>query len=84
MGFHQRTEYNKCILKIGTDGKEITPKGGFIRYGIIRGAYMLIEGSIPGPEKRPIRLRYAVRPPKQLAEEPRQITYVSLESPQGK
>jgi len=84
MGFHQRTEYNKRILKIGTDGKEITPKGGFIRYGIIRGAYMLIEGSIPGPEKRPIRLRYAVRPPKQLAEEPRQITYVSLESPQGK
>ena len=84
MGFHQRTEYNKRILKIGTDGKEITPKGGFIRYGIIRGAYMLIEGSIPGTEKRPIRLRYPARPPKHVAEEPPQMTYVSLESPQGK
>jgi large subunit ribosomal protein L3 len=84
MGFHQRTEYNKRILKIGTDGKEITPKGGFIRYGPVRGPYMLLEGSIPGPEKRPIKLRYPTRPPKGAPEEPPQITYISLESPQGK
>jgi large subunit ribosomal protein L3 len=84
MGYHQRTEYNKRILKIGADGKEITPKGGFIRYGVIRGPYMLLEGSIPGPEKRPIRLRYPARPPKQTAEEPPQITQISLESPQGR
>ena len=84
MGFHQRTEYNKRILKMGMDGKEATPKGGFIRYGVIRGPYILLEGSIPGPEKRPIKLRYPVRPPKHIAEEPPQITYVSLESPQGK
>ncbi|MCS7115279.1 MAG: 50S ribosomal protein L3 [Nitrososphaerota archaeon] len=81
MGFHQRTEYNKRILKIGKDGKEITPKGGFTRYGIIRGLYMLIEGSIQGPEKRPVKLRYPVRPPKQAPEEPPKITYVSLEPP---
>jgi large subunit ribosomal protein L3 len=61
MGFHQRTEYNKRILKMGEDGKEITPKGGFVRYGVIRGSYMLLRGSIPGPEKRPIRLRYSAR-----------------------
>ncbi|MBX5320658.1 MAG: 50S ribosomal protein L3 [Candidatus Bathyarchaeota archaeon] len=84
MGFHQRTEYNKRILKIGTDGKEITPKGGFMRYGPVRGPYMLLEGSIPGPEKRPIKLRYPTRPPKETPEEPPQITYISLESPQGK
>lgn len=84
MGFHQRTEYNKRILKIGTDGKEITPKGGFIRYGPVRGPYMLLEGSTPGPEKRPIKLRYPARPPKGAPEEPPQITYISLESPQGK
>ncbi|MEM2666661.1 MAG: 50S ribosomal protein L3, partial [Candidatus Bathyarchaeia archaeon] len=81
---HQRTEYNKRILKIGMDGKEITPKGGFIRYGIVRGPYMLIEGSVPGPEKRPIKLRYPARPPKETPEAPPQITYISLESPQGK
>ena len=84
MGYHQRTEYNKRIFKIGKDGKEITPKGGFLRYGIIRGPYLLIAGSIAGTEKRPIRLRYPARPPKTTIEEPPQITHVSLESPQGR
>ena len=84
MGFHQRTEYNKRILKIGTDGKEVTPKGGFLRYGIIHGPYILLEGSIPSPEKRPIQIRYPARPPRHIAEEPPQITSISLESPQGK
>jgi large subunit ribosomal protein L3 len=84
MGFHQRTEYNKRILKIGADGKEVTPKGGFIRYGEVRGPYVLLEGSIAGTEKRAIRLRYPARPPRNVGEEPPQITYVSLGSPQGK
>lgn len=84
MGCHQRTEYNKRILKIGADGKEITPKGGFIRYGVVQGSYMLLEGSIAGTEKRAIRLRYPARPPRNVSEEPPQITYVSIESPQGK
>ncbi|MGB9914747.1 MAG: 50S ribosomal protein L3 [Candidatus Bathyarchaeales archaeon] len=84
MGYHQRTEYNKRILKIGKDGKEVTVKGGYIRYGLIKGPYMLIEGSIPGPEKRLIRLRYPARPPKEVPETPPQITYISLDSPQGK
>jgi large subunit ribosomal protein L3 len=84
MGFHQRTEYNKRILKMGTEGKEVTPEGGFMRYGVIRGPYMLVDGSMPGPEKRPIRLRYPARPPKYTGEEPPKITYVSLKSPQGK
>jgi large subunit ribosomal protein L3 len=84
MGFHQRIEYNKRILKIGADGKEITPKGGFVRYGEVRGPYMLMEGSITGTEKRAVRLRYPARPPRNVGEEPPQITYISLESPQGK
>ena len=84
MGYHQRTEYNKRILKIGTDGNEVTPKGGFLRYGLVRGPYMLLEGTIAGTEKRPIRLRYAARPPTQFGEEPVQITHISLESPQGR
>jgi len=84
MGYHQRTEYNKRILKMGADGKEITPKGGFIRYGEIRGPYALLAGSIAGTEKRPIRLRYPARQPRDVAEEPPQITQISLESPQGR
>jgi large subunit ribosomal protein L3 len=84
MGYHQRTEYNKRILKIGADGKEVTPKGGFTRYGSVNGPYMLIEGSVPGTEKRAIRLRYPARPPTSFSEEPPQITQVSIESPQGR
>jgi len=84
MGFHQRTELNKRIIKIGTDGKEVTPKGGFIRYGVIRGPYIILDGSIQGPEKRPIKLRYPTRSPKNIPEQPPQTTYISLESPQGK
>ena len=84
MGYHQRTEYNKRILKIGKEGKEITVKGGYIRYGTLKGPYILIEGSIPGTEKRAIRLRYPARPPKEIPEAPPQITYTSIESTQGK
>jgi large subunit ribosomal protein L3 len=84
MGYHQRIEYNKRILKIGKDGKEINVKGGYIRYGNVKGPYILIDGSIPGTEKRLIRLRQPARPPKEMPEHPPQITYTSLDSPQGK
>lgn len=84
MGYHQRTEYNKRILKIGKDGKEVTPKGGFLRYGFVRGPYMILAGSIAGTEKRPVRLRFPARSPTSVPEEPPQITHVSLESPQGR
>jgi large subunit ribosomal protein L3 len=84
MGYHQRTEYNKRILKIGKDGKEVTPRGGFIRYGFVRGPYMILAGSVAGTEKRPVRLRFPARPSRNVPEEPPQVTQVSLESPQGR
>jgi large subunit ribosomal protein L3 len=83
MGYFQRTEYNKRILKIGTDGNEVSPAGGFLRYGPIRGPYVIMDGSIPGPTKRLIRLRYPVRPPKEMPENPPRITEISLKSLQG-
>ncbi len=83
MGYHQRIEYNKRILKIGKEGKEVNVKGGFIRYGDLKSSYIIIEGSVAGTEKRTIKLRYPARP-KETAEAPPQVTYVSLESPQGK
>jgi large subunit ribosomal protein L3 len=84
MGYQQRIEYNKRILKIGKDGKEVNVKGGFLRYGDLKSPYLIIEGSVPGTEKRTIKLRVPARPPTYVAEEPPQVTYVSLESPQGK
>lgn len=82
MGYHQRTEYNKRILKIGTNGAEVTPRGGFLRYGPVNGTYVVIEGSVPGPAKRLIRLRYPVRSPKRVLEASPKITEIALESPQ--
>jgi len=64
MGFQQRTEYNKRLIAIGANGAEITPKSGFKHYGVIKGPYAVLLGSVPGPPKRPIVLRHPVRPPK--------------------
>ncbi len=80
-GYHQRTEFNKRIMQIGKDGKAVTPEGGFLNYGIIRNDYVIIKGSIPGPMKRLVRLRPAIRQRTQLPAP--EITYLSLESKQG-
>lgn len=82
MGYHQRTEFNKRILKIGSNGTDVTPEGGFINYGLIQGDYVLIKGSVPGPSKRLIRLRDPIRAKKADLGEPN-ILYISRESKQG-
>ncbi len=82
MGFHTRTEFNKWLIKIGNDGKEITPKGGFVNYGEVKNDYVVLKGSVPGPSKRLIRLRHAIRPHPPAAKP--EIVYVSLTSKQGK
>jgi large subunit ribosomal protein L3 len=83
MGYHQRTEYNKRILKIGEKGDEITPSGGFPHYGIIRNSYVLIHGSIPGPTKRLVSLRDAIRYQRGVKFEKAEISYISTTSKQG-
>lgn len=83
MGYHKRTEYNKRILKIGSDGREITPSGGFVRYGVVKGPYVLLSGSVPGPRKRLVRLRNPARQPRMVSAEPPKIVDVSLASQQG-
>ena len=83
MGYHQRTEYNKRVLKIGENGEEITPAGGFPHYGVVRNEYMIIHGSLPGPAKRLIRFRDAIRYHKGVKVEKPEITYISTMSKQG-
>ena len=60
MGYHKRTEINKRIMKIG-EAKEINPLGGFTHYGVLKNDYILIKGSLAGPQKRLIRFRKAGR-----------------------
>jgi len=82
MGYQQRTEFNKRLLKIGESGEEINPAGGFTNYGLVRGRYVAIKGSVPGPCKRLIRMRPAVRQSVHVERAPA-IQYVSVASKQG-
>ena len=83
MGYHQRTEYNKRVLKIGEKGDEITPAGGFPHYGVIKNSYILLHGSIPGPTKRLISMRDAVRYQRGVEVKKPEISYISTTSKQG-
>lgn len=83
MGYHQRTEYNKRVLKIGDNGEDITPAGGFPHYGKINNAYILLHGSIPGPAKRVVSMRDAIRYKRGVKVETAEISYISTTSKQG-
>ncbi|AEB96069.1 MAG: 50S ribosomal protein L3 [Metallosphaera sp.] len=82
MGYHRRTEYNKRILRISDEINQINPKGGFVRYGLVRNTYLLVQGSTIGPIKRPLFLRYPIRPYSNQLPVPK-LTYVDLNSKQG-
>ena len=81
-GFHTRTSFNNKVLKMGERGEEITPSGGFVNYGVIRGDYIMLHGSIPGTVKRPVRLRFAIRPKKGHVDAPTPVSYISTSSKQ--
>ncbi len=84
MGFHQRIEYNKRILKVSENGEEINPKGGFLKYGLVKGDYIMLLGSVPGAKKRLIRLRTPIRPRKKFVVGTPTITYINRQSQQRK
>jgi large subunit ribosomal protein L3 len=62
MGFHQRTETGKRILLTSNaTEKPITPAGGFLHFGEVRGDYAVVRGSVPGPARRFVMVRYRMR-----------------------
>lgn len=79
MGYHKRTEINKRIMKVGP-ASEINPLGGFTQYGVLKNDYLLIKGSLAGPQKRLIRFRKASRLPG--PGKPPQLVFVSTASKQ--
>lgn len=82
-GYHQRTEYNKRILRVANpEEHSITPSGGFLHYGEVKSDYILVHGSVPGPAKRLIRFRDATRGSGKVLPD-YEITYVSTASKQG-
>ncbi|NIO21921.1 MAG: 50S ribosomal protein L3 [Candidatus Aenigmarchaeota archaeon] len=78
MGLHNRTEFNKRVVKIGKEGLKI--KGGFLGYGDVKKDHVLIEGSVPGPKKRLVLFRKSFRDTD--VKESVEVKSVSLESQQ--
>lgn len=74
-GYHHRTDMNKKIYRIGlaedkanasTEAdlteKQITPMGGFPRYGFVKNDFIMIKGMCVGPKKRVLTLRKTLFP----------------------
>ncbi|TVY26615.1 60S ribosomal protein [Lachnellula hyalina] len=69
-GYHHRTSVNHKVYRIGKGDdegnattefdhskKQITPMGGFVRYGEVKNDFIIVKGSIPGVKKRVMTLR---------------------------
>ena len=76
-GYHKRTIANIQIVEIGNDGKRVTPKGGFVNYGLVKSDYILLKGSVTGPKKRLIKLRASLIKEKPTPVSVRQILTAS-------
>jgi large subunit ribosomal protein L3 len=88
-GFHQRTEYNKRILMISNaESKDtgdnisnaersvINPPGGFKHFGLVKGEYLVVRGSVPGVPKRLLKLRQPIRSHQRKVIEPKILEVV--------
>ena len=80
MGFHQRADRGKRVLMISSDFGAVTPKDGFIHYGMMHSPFVLVQGSVPGPINRVIMLRKSLgaKPPRKPA-----IKEINKNSKQG-
>ena len=65
LGMFSRVIYNQKILALGKISEsDINPSGGFPHYGKIRNDYLIIRGSVQGPDKRQLLVTYPLRPTK--------------------
>ncbi|MBU0977774.1 MAG: 50S ribosomal protein L3 [Nanoarchaeota archaeon] len=65
MGYHSRLVHNLLVLNSGNIAeKDINPKSGFPHYGKIKTSYIILNGSVPGPQKRQILLTHSFKPSK--------------------
>lgn len=76
-GYHERTEWNKWILKVSSDPNEVNPSEGFRAYGLVKSDFILVKGSLQGPKKRLVTLVRAARPNHRYPKVAPQITYIN-------
>lgn len=61
-GFHQRIEYGKRVMRVGDGGEDgVTPPGGYKHFGVVGGDYVILKGSVPGANRRLVKMRMPVR-----------------------
>ena len=58
MGYHNRVDFNKQVLYVGTEKLPF-----FDHYGVVKSEYIIVKGSVPGTPKRPLSLRFSIRAP---------------------
>lgn len=75
-GLHRRCEWNKWILKVSSDPNEVNPKAGFRGYGVVKGDFLLVKGSLQGPKKRLITMVRSIRPNKRYPKIAPEVLYV--------
>ncbi|HXZ97911.1 MAG TPA: 50S ribosomal protein L3, partial [Candidatus Acidoferrum sp.] len=68
---------------VGNNGSEVTPKGGYLRYGVISSDYVMLKGSVPGTTNRLVLMRLAVRPPPEAKVPAPKLEYIHVASAQG-
>ena len=78
MGYNLRTEFNKQILRIGMQPDDVRTPGGIMHYGIIKNNYLVLKGSVIGPQKRIVTLIHATRPHVRLPKEAPQVRGIVL------
>jgi len=70
LGMFSRVHYNLKVIDFGNvkdKEKSINKKGGFKHYGDIKTNYIILAGSVQGPQKRQILVTPALRPTKEQA-----------------
>lgn len=64
-GYFTRVIYNLKLMDLGkTKEKDINLPQGFRRYGKIKSDYIIVRGSVQGPEKRVLVITHPIRPTK--------------------
>jgi large subunit ribosomal protein L3 len=65
LGYFTRVLLNNTVLKTAKISElNINKNGGFPHYGNIKTEFMVISGSLPGPQKRPLLITSSLRPTK--------------------
>jgi large subunit ribosomal protein L3 len=65
LGFFTRVIYNNKIVAVSSIAdNNINEKAGFKHFGVVKNDYLILQGSVQGPQKRVLMLTSPLRPTK--------------------